>query len=212
MKKLLLLFLFCITGCTSSTLFSDNENCTSMTKFEIFQTLSFGALAHECTFDEGCSSFNQLVFLANQAGVDYYDGLVVNVPSGKCAVQNGVYRYTTKEDIFKTVPVIQFEHKNNPKNENDFLLQVENTKYNAYYSCLISLKHQMEDEKSAKKQIEFCACASNAMEEEIISKVEKAITEKATKNSEPQFEQETILKDMVQTLEKKCGKIPEELK
>ena len=52
MKKTLLLFIFFITSCSSlnnvesiKKAFYDNENCSDMREFEIFQTLDDGALA-----------------------------------------------------------------------------------------------------------------------------------------------------------------------
>ena len=65
MKKILLFVSMFITGCTTVTLMSDNENCLAVREFKVLQALNDGALAYECTVWDGCSSFNQLYFIEN---------------------------------------------------------------------------------------------------------------------------------------------------
>ena len=48
-----------------------------------------------------------LVLLVNEEGAYYYDNQVVDIPQGKCMRQVGVYRYTTKSEMEKTVPVVK---------------------------------------------------------------------------------------------------------
>ena len=45
--------------------------------------------------------------LVNNENKSYYDDQVIKLPTGKCFKQIGTYQYTTKEDILKTVPVVQ---------------------------------------------------------------------------------------------------------
>lgn len=41
----------------------------------------------------------------------YYDDQVISLPNGKCFKQVGTYRYTTQQDMVKTVPVIAIYDK-----------------------------------------------------------------------------------------------------
>ena len=107
--KILLLFLpIILAGCVSAS----GELCVK--QVEIFQTLEDGALANECKFDwdnlaTECSAFNNTIFVLNQEGVEYYDGLKVKTPSGNCAVRDGVYKYISKHERSTTVPKVRFE-------------------------------------------------------------------------------------------------------
>lgn len=74
MKKICLFLSVLLTGCATITVFSDNKNCISTRKFEVLQALNDGgALAYECTFLDGCSSFNQLVYIDWQPGIIHFD-------------------------------------------------------------------------------------------------------------------------------------------
>ena len=41
----------------------------------------------------------------------YYDDEIVNVPSGKVVRQTGIYKYQTKSEDYKTVPIIEIVDK-----------------------------------------------------------------------------------------------------
>lgn len=71
--------------------------------FEILQVLPDGnALATV----ESNENFGMIVmFLANK-NATYYDNQKIEVPTGKCARQIGTYRYMTRNNIEKTVPII----------------------------------------------------------------------------------------------------------
>lgn len=153
MKKICLFLSVLLAGCTSVTVFSDNKNCVSSREFEVFQALNDGgALAWECTFLYGCSYQNQPVYLDWQPNIDYYDGMMVKVPSSKCAVRDGVYKYTNKQDTLKTVPVIKFEYKDAPKSENDILERLDDKHNRMYAACLYDSK------ASGKEDPKFCSC------------------------------------------------------
>lgn len=207
MKKTLLFLTLIISGCSSSNFFADNDKCISMNKFEIFQAVDGGALAHECTFSEGCSAFNQLVFLKEQRGMDYYDGLVVKVPTDKCAVQDGVYRYTTKQEVQKTVPFIKFEYKNDPKTEEEFFQRLQESKEDTYYSCLQELKK----DNSVKNKTKLCTCLADSIEESIVSLLKNATSEAENGEKNQNFDEEAFGKKMIKNAEKKCGKLPKAL-
>lgn len=71
--------------------------------FEVMQVLPDGnALATV----ESNENFGMIVmFLANK-NATYYDNQKIEVPTGKCARQIGTYRYMTRNNIEKTVPII----------------------------------------------------------------------------------------------------------
>ncbi len=51
-----------------------------------------------------------VLFLANNEK-SYYDDQKINVPSDKCVMQIGTYKYNTASDFEKTVPVIRIMDK-----------------------------------------------------------------------------------------------------
>lgn len=194
MKKFYLFLSTLLAGCATITVFSDNENCISTTEFEVFQALNDGgALAHECTFLDGCSYQNQLVYLDWQPNMEYYDDMIVKVPSNKCAVRDGVYKYTNKQDTLKTVPVIRFEYKNAPKSEKDILERLEEKHRRIYASCLYDSK------TTGKEDPKFCSCYAEQFMKYFIS----VQSQKDTEYSDEVFNK---------TIKKECGKIPDFMK
>ena len=181
--KQVYLFLFVILTSCIATRFNDNKSCANVQKFEIFQTLdNGGALAYECTFLGGCAYYNQLVYLDWQPNVEYYDGMIVKSPSNKCAVKDGVYK-----DTYKTVPVVRFEYKNNPKSEEEILERLEDLHNTIYTMCLFNSKSTKKENK------EFCNCCA----EEFIRYSTSITTQKDVEYSEEEFNK---------IIEKKCGK------
>ena len=45
--------------------------------------------------------------LVNSEGKMYYDAQIIKLPAGKCCKQIGTYKYPTKDDSLKTVPVVK---------------------------------------------------------------------------------------------------------
>ena len=45
--------------------------------------------------------------LVNSEGKMYYDDQIIKLPAGKCFKQIGTYKYPTKDDSLKTVPVVK---------------------------------------------------------------------------------------------------------
>ena len=72
MRKFIIALTFILSGCTSITLFSENDNCITVNEFEVLQALDNGALAYECTLWDGCSVWNQTVFLTKQLNIVYH--------------------------------------------------------------------------------------------------------------------------------------------
>ena len=52
-------------------------------------------------------SVGTIVLLLADETTSYYDGQNIDVPDGKRAVQIGTYRYVTKSELVKTVPVVE---------------------------------------------------------------------------------------------------------
>jgi hypothetical protein len=92
------------------TLFEEPAECLSTRSFEVFQVIDKGvALAREIksTNSYGNITSDLLVLLINDEGIYYYDDQVVKVPTGKCMRQVGIYQYTTKLEIEKTIPAVK---------------------------------------------------------------------------------------------------------
>ncbi len=71
--------------------------------FEVLQVLPDGnALATV----ESNESFGMIVMLLANKNATYYDDQKIEVSTGKCARQIGTYRYMTRNNIEKTVPII----------------------------------------------------------------------------------------------------------
>jgi len=93
------------------TSFEEAGEYVSENSFEVFQVLDSGdALAHEY---EGTSDIPTgiIVLFVAQKGKLYYDNQRIKIPSGKCAKQIGVYKYTTNLGFEKTVPVVDICNK-----------------------------------------------------------------------------------------------------
>lgn len=71
--------------------------------FEVLQVLPDGnALATV----ESNENFGMIVMLLANKNATYYDDQKIEVSTGKCARQIGTYRYMTRNNIEKTVPII----------------------------------------------------------------------------------------------------------
>lgn len=188
MKKLLLSALTFITACSNINLLNDNANCIDVQEFKVLQALNNGALAYECNFSDGCSVFNQIVFLDNQRSVDYYDGMIVKAPQEKCAVRDGVYKYTNKENTLKTVPVIKFEYKNYPKDEKEIARRKEEYREDIYLMCLNDFEANKE-----KRDTVFCKCYSETWIDIL---------------SNEELDREQFVNNLNSSVKKNCGKLP----
>lgn len=79
--------------------------------FRIMQVLPDGsALAmvdnFSSTADNSVKNGTIVLFLNNNSNTNYYDEQIITCPSGKHFRQIGTYRYITKTEMMKTVPVI----------------------------------------------------------------------------------------------------------
>ncbi len=74
-------------------------------KFEVIQVLSDdGALA--TIKDWGDNYMTVVLFLDNGDG--FYDDQIIETPDGKCVKQIGTFKYVTRENVRKTVPIVDF--------------------------------------------------------------------------------------------------------
>lgn len=85
--------------------FETPGECVTKNNLEVFQVLNDDyALASEVI---GGFSTSLVVLISNPEGNSFYDEQKIIIPKGKCARQIGVYKYRTKSEIDKTVPVVQ---------------------------------------------------------------------------------------------------------
>lgn len=165
MKKLVLAFVILLAGCaiTDSLLKTkiDNENCIDVRSFKVIQAVYHNmGLAFECS-NPDCSDFyynNNVDFIVgDKVGEDLYDGMIYKVPTDKCAVRNGVYRYENKEGVMKTVSQINFEYKNDYKSEEERQNRIYEAKENMYSICLI--RFELEN---IKQDEQYCTCYADS--------------------------------------------------
>ena len=74
------------------------------------------ALAHEVEWNELLERYVQtglglLVLVTNDNSEYYYDDQIIEVPQGMCMRQVGIYRYQTRMDMEKTVPIVKLMSK-----------------------------------------------------------------------------------------------------
>ena len=149
MKKFLILSMLILSGCaeiSSMNIISSedgyeaerNEDCMDMTRFKVLQVLEDNhALAFECNSGEYCSN-NTVVLLTPQDGVDYYDDMIVFLPKQKCAVQDGVYKYETKNKSLKTVPIIRYQYEFSPRSEEEAMQRFNEKMEELKNDCKVS--------------------------------------------------------------------------
>lgn len=94
-------------------LFEQEGDVISTKDFKIFQVLESGnALANEIKNVSGYSMPTGLVVLfLKEDSISYYDEEQINVPSGKCAKQLGIYKYFVQSGLEKTVPIVGIRNK-----------------------------------------------------------------------------------------------------
>ena len=178
-----------------------NKACMDMTQFKVLQVVEDGhALAFECNDGDYCYN-NTVVLLTPQKGIDYYDDMIVGLPDEKCAIQDGVYRYETKNKSIKTVPVIRYDYEYAPKNDAEKDKRFHETMNDLRDGCkaYMAQDKKTNNEKSMKK----CDCIIDG----IVTEYNEINTKEVT-----DAEADKIINNMQSKIEKKCGKIPDYLK
>lgn len=103
-------------GDSGISLFSEPGDVMALKSFKIFQVLPNGTALAQST-DKAVVRYPNLeygdpvVFFLPEEGVTYYDDLVIKVSSGKVVRQVGTYRYETKNEFVKTVPIVRILDK-----------------------------------------------------------------------------------------------------
>lgn len=178
-----------------------NENCMDMKRFKVFQVFEDSyALANACTatYDENFC-IGAVVLLAPQRNIEYYDDMYVSAPDNKCAIQDGVYKYRTKNKTDKTVPVIRFEYEFSSLSDEEDLERFHNKLEDVRYECKLSVVNNKK--QNTKANINKCDCVVDFITNEFMSIEDKSDVDK-----------EKFEKEFSKRLEKKCGKIPDFMK
>ena len=102
------IYVKCGSGRNSSeiTLFEEARDCVSCNSFKVLQVLDSGAALATEIRDYSSSSSRLTVLFWNEDGLSYYDDQIIKIPTGKCAIQVGVFKYLTKGDHDATVPIV----------------------------------------------------------------------------------------------------------
>ena len=205
MKKFLILSMLILTGCAKISSMNivpseggydveRNEDCMDMTRFKVLQVLEDNhALAYECNSGEYCYS-NTVVLLTPQDGVDYYDDMTVSLPKQKCAVQDGVYKYETKNNSLKTVPIIRYQYEFSPRSEEEAMQRFYEKMDEMKDDCKMSLTKNKKHNTDANKK--KCDCGVDLLANELLT-VKNGGTSTFS-------DAEALKKD----IEKQCGKLP----
>ena len=96
------------------TFFEQPGECLGADRFEVLQAIGGNyALAYKQEYDRflGYTNTSLLVLVTNDNGEYYYDEQVIKVPKGKCMRQVGIYKYQTKSEAWKTVPIVKLMDK-----------------------------------------------------------------------------------------------------
>ncbi len=211
MKKFILATILMLFGCTQmssinvlSGMDSDREqnpNCMDMKRFQVFQVFEDNyALANACTADWDSSYCNgAVVLLTPQRNIEYYDEMYVSSPENKCAVQDGVYKYETKNKTHKTVPVIRFDYEFSSSSKEEDLERFYEKMEDVRYECKLSVINNKK--QNTKANINKCDCVVDFITNEFMAIRDKTAAEK-----------EKFEKELPKSIEKKCGKIPDFMK
>lgn len=121
---------FLLTGCAGVSINPLAEprhpKCVDSSKIKVFQVLDDGILAHLCPVNypsyyddafEACELKGDIVYLyVSPSENNYVDDQKITLPHYKCFMENGTYKYHTKNDIRKTVRkiIISSSQTDNP--------------------------------------------------------------------------------------------------
>lgn len=101
-----------MSGDNNITWFEQSGEVINHTSFKVFQVIyDDAALAHGPLNENSDLYLGHVFLITNSNGKYYYDEEIISVPTGKVVRQVGVYRYSTNNNITKTVPVIEIMDK-----------------------------------------------------------------------------------------------------
>ena len=210
MKKYLLFIFFTLMGCTQMSSINlptlqreRNENCMDFRRFKVFQVFNDGyALASACTSEFSPDlCLGATVLLTPKRNLEYYDDMYVSVPNDKCAVQNGVYKYETKSNDHKTVPIINFEYEYSPISEEEEMERISDTMEDWRFKCKLLVVN--DKNTNTKTNINKCDCFIDFINSEFLRIKNDNISD---------IDKTNIEKNLLENIEKKCGKLPNLMK
>lgn len=202
MKKTILLLAMLLCSCTELAPAANftmgkklerNPDCMSMYRFKVFQVLGDNyALANECRADDNDYCLGAVVLLTPQKDVDYYDDMFVGLPENKCAVQDGVYSYETKNNSLKTVPRIRYEYEFAAETKEEALQRFDEKMDDLKNECKTMVRSNKKNNTTAN--LRKCDCGIDFLAQELKSE-----------NLETKYTDGEALK---KAIEQKCGKLP----
>lgn len=203
MKKLFLFLPILITACADTGFNSRqyNEKCESVKELEVFQTLNDGALAFVCerkSYDD--CAMGHTVFVEKQRGVEFWDKKRIKAPKDKCIVFDGVYKYTSKDERERTIPVARFEYEYSVSSEDELVDRMTELHGNLFDACLDEANAEFKNNKEQNKKT--CECFADLTMENIINMM----------TTEQDLKSEIFTKEFIKNAEKKCGKLPKSIK
>ena len=211
MKKYILVAVLMLLGCTQISSMNvlpnieatreHNPNCMDMKRFKVFQVFEDNyALANACTSEYGENfCIGAVVLLTPQRNIEYYEEMDVSAPYKKCAIQDGIFKYETKNKTHKTVPVIRFDYEFSSSSEEEDLERIQEKLEDARYECKLSVINNKK--QNTKANINKCDCIVDFITDEFLALKDKTDVDK-----------EKLEKEFSKKIEKKCGKIPDFMK
>lgn len=94
-------------------LFEKPQQTIEADLIEVFQVLPDGSALATVEYTSGGHNDNvgMVVMLLAKDGVSYFDSQNIKIPSGKCMRQIGTYKYMTRQEMEKTVPIVDIFDK-----------------------------------------------------------------------------------------------------
>lgn len=100
------------TNNSGVTLFDQPGEVIHENSLKVFQVIDGGNTALTMGKDDYFDIYDGPVYLiVNDEGKYYYDDEIINVPKGKVVRQVGIYKYKTRNDTEKTVPIVKIMNK-----------------------------------------------------------------------------------------------------
>ena len=90
-------------GTNDIEMYEEPTQTIDIRNFVVIQVLSDGSALASA---EGLGNFGVIVLFNASEGDTYYDHQQIAIPSGKCLKQVGTYRYVSRQNENKTVPVV----------------------------------------------------------------------------------------------------------
>lgn len=207
MRKLIFVLPIIFMGCATTMMPSArerNEKCADFEEVEIFQTFGDGGLASVCerkSYTDLC--IGMTVAVLKEKNEDFWDKKRIKVSKGKCFAYDGVYKYTSKDERDRTVPIIRLDYAYPPASEKEVLERLEDLRLKLYYECLDTSNAEFKKEKD--NNVKKCECFANLA-------IEKIINTASSENGTQEIATEQFGKSLMAEAEKNCGALPKNMK